>query len=750
MTNRSDLPIASRALIAAGYLIVLVALLAYFEGDLSFVVNSGPRNLLFVATAVTLVLGNYILEPFYSKPADVFVNTVGLFLAVVAFSPATASAGRLILLVFLATLAVAAFVLIASSYRWVGRSREVTFTVVTRIGRSKLIYGAAYALIVISYFDSSKPEFWALLAYLLAVMTIRPLEALASSIARVLRSRDYPVPIGRVTRRVGDSTLQFAISPTADSSTPSGRLVEISVQGGLRYLAGVVSTQNTVDGTLRTARLIKHGGEYQARRAAAGELISIGDPPRGMGVVFNFDALIPAAAEGEAATDLSARIDGLQRIVGVVASGSSSELVLVDLFEELEQPNPWSEGAVLECDLQGERCLLQIVAVEALESREIDNSRDTFWRASCTKLGALEEGTGKFNPVAWVPVVGEVVRAAISALPPTSAPGEVSLVVGTVPGLNEQVRLRNSERLVTHNSAVLGALGTGKTTLAVRLLSDVVTSTDVRVVSIDVTREHRGLFESRLGAGLVCELDPIIEAGLSAQADFVMTHNRGSRDPVQDTEGSGNVDLFRVNVRAAICDFLFDAIGPTSSTAPAISGTRRVLVVNPENFHVTRGEKMGFQVNCVALSTAEKCRIISEELLSVSMELGLAIGGAARISLVLEEAHSLVPEYNFIAQDGDKAATNGTARVVLQGRKYGLGAMVIAQRTANVTKSILSQCSTIFALRIFDDTGRDFLSNFIGERQAATLSQLPNHHAVVVGEGIASEQALMVKLPTPS
>jgi DNA helicase HerA-like ATPase len=53
-------------------------------------------------------------------------------------------------------------------------------------------------------------------------------------------------------------------------------------------------------------------------------------------------------------------------------------------------------------------------------------------------------------------------------------------------------------------------------------------------------------------------------------------------------------------------------------------------------------------------------------------------------------------------------ATAATARAILQGRKYGLGCLLVTQRTANVTKTILNQCNTTFAMRMFDDTGKDF------------------------------------------
>ena len=103
---------------------------------------------------------------------------------------------------------------------------------------------------------------------------------------------------------------------------------------------------------------------------------------------------------------------------------------------------------------------------------------------------------------------------------------------------------------------------------------------------------------------------------------------------------------------------------------------------------------------------------------------------------MFEEAHSLVPEWSSAANDGDRNAANGTARVILQGRKYGLGSMIITQRTANVSKSILNQCNTIFALRVFDDTGKQFLENYVGSDYAAMLPTLEERHAIAAGKAL--------------
>ena len=65
-----------------------------------------------------------------------------------------------------------------------------------------------------------------------------------------------------------------------------------------------------------------------------------------------------------------------------------------------------------------------------------------------------------------------------------------------------------------------------------------------------------------------------------------------------------------------------------------------------------------------------------------------------------------------------------------------MGCVLITQRTANVTKTILNQCNTVFAMRTFDDTGRGFkiisavfcghFANALEERQAVFFSKASN------------------------
>lgn len=119
-----------------------------------------------------------------------------------------------------------------------------------------------------------------------------------------------------------------------------------------------------------------------------------------------------------------------------------------------------------------------------------------------------------------------------------------------------------------------------------------------------------------------------------------------------------------------------------------------------------------------------------------------------RICLLLEEAHTIIPESGFLGDLGDfgktKAIVNKIGQVALQGRKYGVGLMVIGQRTANISKTILTQCNTMVCFQAFDDTNFNFLGNYIGKDMAMTLPTMKKYHAIVAGKALKSDLPLIV------
>lgn len=119
-----------------------------------------------------------------------------------------------------------------------------------------------------------------------------------------------------------------------------------------------------------------------------------------------------------------------------------------------------------------------------------------------------------------------------------------------------------------------------------------------------------------------------------------------------------------------------------------------------------------------------------------------------RITIILEEAHTIVPETNFLGELGDyganKAIVNKLSQIALQGRKYGVGLLVIGQRSANISKTVLTQCNTIIAFKAFDDTSYGFLTNYFGKEIIKAIPNLKNYHAVVYGKGIKSNNPIII------
>ena len=122
---------------------------------------------------------------------------------------------------------------------------------------------------------------------------------------------------------------------------------------------------------------------------------------------------------------------------------------------------------------------------------------------------------------------------------------------------------------------------------------------------------------------------------------------------------------------------------------------------------------------------------------------------ARRILLVLEEAHTIIPEMNVFGFDkgGTQAVVARMGQIALQGRKYGVGLLLISQRTALVSKTLLSQCNTVFSFALVDKTSLDYLSNVFSSEHVSVVSSLPSRQAVAHGVGVLSDRPIVVEIP---
>ncbi len=104
--------------------------------------------------------------------------------------------------------------------------------------------------------------------------------------------------------------------------------------------------------------------------------------------------------------------------------------------------------------------------------------------------------------------------------------------------------------------------------------------------------------------------------------------------------------------------------------------------------------------------------------------------------LVCEEAHRYVPQDTRLGFEPTKKAL---ARIAKEGRKYGVSLCLVTQRPSELASVILSQCNTIFALRLSNQKDQDFVRSALSESAMGLMDFLPslrNAEAIAVGEGV--------------
>lgn len=105
------------------------------------------------------------------------------------------------------------------------------------------------------------------------------------------------------------------------------------------------------------------------------------------------------------------------------------------------------------------------------------------------------------------------------------------------------------------------------------------------------------------------------------------------------------------------------------------------------------------------------------------------------ILLVCEEAHRYVPDRGEAEYATAQIAVRRIAR---EGRKYGLGLMLVSQRPADVESTVISQCGTWLVLRLTNQADQQHVARFLPDGLSGMTKALPNlaqQEAIFVGEG---------------
>jgi hypothetical protein len=120
------------------------------------------------------------------------------------------------------------------------------------------------------------------------------------------------------------------------------------------------------------------------------------------------------------------------------------------------------------------------------------------------------------------------------------------------------------------------------------------------------------------------------------------------------------------------------------------------------------------------------------------------------ILLICEEAHGYIPR---AAESQFAGSRKSMERIAKEGRKYGVGLMVVSQRPHEVSETVLAQCGTFICLRITNPDDQGYVRSLVPESEGdlvSVLAGLGRGEALVLGEAVPLPTRVQFDRPSPA
>ena len=171
--------------------------------------------------------------------------------------------------------------------------------------------------------------------------------------------------------------------------------------------------------------------------------------------------------------------------------------------------------------------------------------------------------------------------------------------------------------------------------------------------------------------------------------------------------------------------FMFGSLTVFDGMAQILS---RIFRVPVNGKPITILELTGLPTEIINVVVSVICRM--------TFDFALWTEGKVPVTLVCEEAHRYVPANPSMGFEPCKRAI---AKIAKEGRKYGASLCIVTQRPAEIDPTILSQCNTVFALRMSNDRDQQIVTSSISDTGSGLLeflSALGQREAIAFGEGV--------------
>lgn len=677
-------------------LIFLAAVLVLSRALTGSLLPQDPKDsLLFQGSLLLIVLGSAVLEHKFTKPADSAVNALmGIITLIPVFRTKPTAVWYLIFAYCSLVFALSITCIAVSSGPWISKTQQsvarFTYGPAVLLGKARLLYSVLFLYGLFSFYEFQSTKTVVLLLFWGMFVVIWPL-GIPELLTNLGHRRSRPRPIGKILRTDEPNIVRVSLDPNAAWTRFQGKVYQ---QADGKQMLVIPLFSQVQDQRLLGTGLCTDPLAERINGLSSGQIY---DVEQG----FNL-------TESEISKRLSG--DPSSKLVGYVVEDSSIAAIH---FETLDTET-CQEGMVVWCLIGKDRIFYQIINGTTREEA-LEGDRHGFQVATAGQLGRLEGEKG-FLKYEWLPPMNTPVFATSELFGKDFLTGsKEDFEYGLVPRTSIKVLGPLLEFIDSH-IAVLGVTGSGKTELAFDIIGSAARS-DIKVVCIDLTSQYQGRLEALKPTNLS------ISAALSKElGDKLLDVETGKFGAPEEKKALHKFsDKLRTDIDKTIAGFLMDK-----------SENTRVGLIQLEE-----------------ISNTQATLFITELFLTGLLHFAKENEECPRVLIVVEEAHTVMPEPSTmgLGDFSSKALVAKTAQIALQGRKYHVGLLVIAQRTATVSKSVLTQCNTVISFTCFDDTSLTFLKNVFGETYTDLIPNLPPLHAVIFGKGVRSQRPIIVQIP---
>lgn len=688
----------NQRIILFGILIVLLFII--FKLTKGSIMSPNTIDVVLLSALLLLAFTVLFLEHFFTKPTDVLASTISILLLI---SPLSKELNKLgiwyhIFWFYNFSLLCMAFIALfllneeKATQSWQNRVSQLLKIICVYCGNGKFLYFVLFILTMLFYIDSQSATFLVLFGFATIVLLINP-NKMVINLSKAFR------PIEESIGELFGVQSQNVILAKVYKNVQNIKKFDVigfhsSISDAKGIHAGIIIDKYLLDKEqwlkilcdIPVAQVPLNTKDILSNRASDN-------------VVFRLN--------------LDNKFDFVDRLVGIIIENSTIDKIRFEYIGSVKV----SEGDLLEVVVRDTKVIYQIVQgvtnTELLESK----NESGIIIGEAVQLGVWDATRRIFEKYGWVPVINSSVWLASTVDKPAVDTNERQ--IGTIPHTNYPV-LINLEDAISHHIAVLGVTGTGKSVFARHLIQQIIES-DRKVICVDFTHEYKDKIDNlktiisydKNGTDQKSQADRIFE-----DIDWVSNELEKYANQQNKTELKSRREKIFEEFQNAIKSFMESDEKIGLFELPDVSNTTGILEYTRwffhTIFHMAKHQKL-----------------------------------SKKFCVVIEEAHTVVPEWNFIGERDKHAGSvvNAISQIALQGRKYGIGFIVVAQRTANVSKTVLTQCNSVIAFQQFDKTSTEFLANYMGTAMAETLPNLKFRQAVAVGRGFRSGVPVIFEVP---